>query len=101
MAVRTISRDATNSRVVLVWAKDVMVDDVGSNGDGAHYASLDDVNVVPTQINADTFKAAFGFLPLTGTVCRYIIRKARAPESAEAKLTTAIKALVKDVLDDE
>lgn len=102
MAVRTISRDKANPRVVLVWPKDIMVDDVKTNDAGANYALDHDGNVVvPTQIATDTFKAAFGFVPLSGNAGRYLVRKARAPETVEQKLTTAVKALVKEVLDEE
>lgn len=101
MAVRTISRDKANPRVILVWPKDTLADDVKTNDAGAHYAKGADGNVVlPAQINADTFKAAFGFVPLSGNAGRYVIRKAHAPETVEQKLTTAVKALVKEVLND-
>jgi|SRR3990167_5199403 len=102
MALRTISRDKANPRVVLVWSKGVLLDDVKTNGAGADYAKgYDGVTVVPTQIATDTFKAAFGFVPLSGTKGRYVVRKARAPETVEQKLTTAIKAVVAEVLDGE
>lgn len=104
MAIRTISRDLANPRVVLVWPKDVLVDDVGTNDSGAHYAyNPNEVNggiVQPSQISSDVFKAAFGFIPCSDTVARYIMRKVRAPETTEAKLSAAIKAIVKEVLDD-
>ena len=102
MAVRTISRDAANPRVVLVWPANVSVDAVKTNDRGANYAYGDDgALAVPAQIPSDVFKAAFGFIPLTGNVDRYLMRKAHAPETTETKLTNAIKALVKDVLDNE
>jgi hypothetical protein len=100
MAVRTISRDEANPRVVLVWPKDVTIDDVHSNERGADYAQVYGEYVQAAQISTDVFKAAFGFLPLTGSVDRYIMRKACAPETVEQKLMSAIKAIVKDVLDD-
>ena len=101
MAVRTISRDDVANRTVLVWPKTVGLDDVKTNDNGAHYAKVAGQIVQPAQIPADTFKAAFGFVPLTGSAGRYVMRKAVAPETAEQKITAGIKALVKEVLGDD
>jgi hypothetical protein len=100
MATRTISRDANNSRVVCVWGKGVLVEDVKVGQNGAMYARDYDTDnlVTPALIAADVFKAAFGFLPLTGSVASYQMHKAIAAESVEDKIISGIKALVKDAL---
>lgn len=99
MATRTISRDANNSRVVCVWPKGVGVDDVKVGQNDAMYARNADGDLVtPTLIGADTFKNAFGFIPLTGTVASYQIGRAVAAETVEEKIISGIKALVKSAL---
>lgn len=98
MAVRTITRDQTANRTVLVWPKGVGEDDVRVGSCGAQYGLLDGEIVVPAQIPVDVFKSAFGFVPKTGSKGRYIMRKAIAPKTAEAKITAGIKALVNDIL---
>jgi hypothetical protein len=101
MAVRTISRDKANPRVVLVWPASVCLDDVKTNDNDADYALDNGDAVVPTAIPADMFKSAFGFVPCSGTKGRYIVRRAHAPETAEDKLVAGITALVKDVLNQD
>lgn len=75
MAVRTISRDAVCVRSVLVWPKGVDIADVKTNDNEAHYAKLDGNIVQPVALAADQFKAAFGFVPTTGSVAAYEITK--------------------------
>jgi hypothetical protein len=101
MAVRTITRETANPRVILVWPEYVGKDDVKTNAAGNQYAKVNGMTVQPASIAADTFKAAFGFVPLSGSCCRYIIRKARAPQTVEDKLTAAIKGVVRSVLDED
>jgi hypothetical protein len=100
MATRTISRDANNSRVVCVWGKGILVEDVKVGQNDAMYARDYDTDtlVQPTLIPADVFKSAFGFLPLTGSVASYQMHKAVAAESVEEKIISGIKALVKSAL---
>lgn len=100
MATRVISRDSNNSRVVCVWPRGVDVDDVKVGANDAMYVNTGDALVQPALIPTDVFKAAFGFLPLTGSVASYQIHKAVNPETAAEKITNGIKALVKSVLAD-
>lgn len=103
MATRTISRDANNSRAVCVWPKGIGVSDVKAGANDAFYArdAYDGSIVTPTLIPVDTFKNAFGFVPLTGSVASYQMRKAVPDETIEEKIISGIKALVKDALGDD
>jgi hypothetical protein len=100
MSVRTISREAHNSRVVLVWPKGVGAEDISTNDDGNQYAKLDGAIVQPVTIPADTFKAAFGFVPNSGSMGRYAMRKAVAPQSLADRLVGTITEIVKAELGD-
>ena len=61
---------ANNTRVVNVWPKGVSVEAVKTNGNKAHYAYLDGEIVQPVTLDTDKFKAAFGFVPCTGTIAQ-------------------------------
>ena len=105
MALRTISRDDGGS-VVKIWPAGVKVADVKVSQTHAasklHYANDADGNAItPAMIAADVFKNAFGFVPCTGSVGSYVMRKARANTTSAQKLEAAIKGLVKDALADE
>jgi hypothetical protein len=101
MAVRTLSRDASAGRTILVWPKGVLVEDVKQSSYGFHYATVNGALVQPAQIPADVFKAAFGFIPVTGSIARYVMRKAVAPQTLEARLASAIRDVVKAELGDD
>ena len=98
MAVRTITRENKNNRVVNVWPKGVEKADVKVNAAGNEYALLDGAPVQPVTIDAHAFKAAFGFVPESGSKGRYIMRKAKAPQSLEDRLASAVRGLVREEL---
>lgn len=75
MAVRTISRDTSNSRVVLVWPEGVCPDGVAVNNNGAHYAFVEGAIVQPVALDAGQFKAAFSFVPNSGSIAEYELTK--------------------------
>ena len=97
MAVRTISRDANNSRAVCVWPKGIDVDDVSVGQNDAMYARNDDGGLVqPALIPTDVFKAAFGFIPNTGAVASYTLVKTVNKVDLADKLAKAIMGLLSD-----
>jgi len=75
MAVRTISRDNSNTHAVCVWPKGVKPADIlFSDGEAGNSDGTDAALVVePAE-----FKAAFGFVPLSGSVAEYELLKVRS-----------------------
>ena len=75
MAVRTISRDNCGSRDVCVWPKGVKPADISfSDGEAGNSDGADAALVIePVE-----FKAAFGFVPLSGSVAEYELLKVRS-----------------------
>jgi hypothetical protein len=99
MATRTVSRDRNNVRAILVWPKGVAIGDVKVNNDDAHYAYLNGKIVQPVAFSADQFKAAFGFVPCSGTIQTYEMGKP-APKctAVERAYLDAAKALARESL---
>lgn len=97
MAVRTISRDANNSRAVCVWPKGIDVGDVSVGQNGAMYVCNADGDLVqPSLIPTDVFKAAFGFIPNTGAVASYTLVKTVNKVDLADKLARAVMGLLSD-----
>jgi len=99
MAKRIITREVGSPRVVNVWPKGITSDEVKVNDQGNEYALVDGAPVQPVTIDAHVFKAAFGFVPMTGSKGMYIVRKARPNRSLETRLSDTVRQIVREELD--
>jgi hypothetical protein len=102
MATRIVTRDDDGS-MVNVYPLGVTLDQVleSQTHAGRFYAKDADDNIItPAMIPADVFKAAWGFVPCTGTKASYTLLKTENKADAGKRLVGAIKDLVADFIDD-
>jgi len=97
MATRTVTREVNNNRFILVWPKGVGVDDVKIGANGNLYARDTNGEIVqPVAFAAHDMKAAWGFVPESGTQARYVMRKALPKQSTSEKLAKSLIELLKE-----